>query len=120
MAPRKTVATTRRRSPNTAAKAAFFTPAGITWNYIPAGTKFNYTAEVGNGLGSTVLVALLGWLMRTFPEAPTVVERRITEQWRPQFGHAMARLIATPNPYYTGRELWMATVLDFAFGNAYW
>ena len=64
--------------------------------------------------------SLLTWLMRTFPEAPAVVEKRLEEQWRPQFGHDMAKLIANPNPYYTGRELWMATVLDFAFGNAYW
>jgi phage portal protein BeeE len=121
MTPRKPATTRRRSTPkDSAAKAAFFTPAGITWNYVPAGTKFNYTAEVGNGLGSSVLVALLCWLMRTFPEAPAVVEKRLEEQWRPQFGHEMAKLIANPNPYYTGRELWMATVLDFAFGNAYW
>lgn len=110
----------------TGTKAAYFTPAGaptgVSWEFAPAvaGTKFNYAREVGNGLGSSVLVALLSWLMRTFPEAPAVVERREEEQWRVQFAHPMAHLIARPNPYYTGRVLWMATVMEFAFGNAYW
>jgi phage portal protein BeeE len=110
-----------RRSKDSAAKAAYFTPVGANWDFhMPAGTRFNYNAEVGNGLGSSVLVALLCWLMRTFPEAPAVVERRENEQWRQMWGHPMARQIAQPNPYYSGRVLWMATVLDFAFGNAYW
>jgi phage portal protein BeeE len=104
------------------AKAVTFTPApaGVSWSFVPAGTKFRYDTEVGNGLGSSVLVALLCWLMRTFPESPAIVERREQEQWRSMWNHDMAKLIRRPNEYYTGRVLWMATVMDFAFGNAYW
>ena len=106
---------------DTGAKAVTFAPANVSWNFqVPSGTKFNYAAEVGNGLGSSLLVSLLCWLMRSFPESPTVVERRIEEQWRLVWGHEMSRLIAHPNKYYTGRVLWMATVMEFAFGNAYW
>src|SRR5262249_19033183 len=104
-----------------------FSPAlgpGMGWDFLhgPAGSKFPYAAEVGDGLGSSVLVALLCWLMRTFPEAPAIVERRETDQqqWRMAFQHPMAERIRQPNPFYTGRVLWMATVMDFAFGNAYW
>lgn len=106
---------------DTGAKAVTFSPANVTWNFhAPGSTKFNYAAEVGNGLGSSVLVSLLCWLMRTFPESPAVVEKRDADQWKLQWGHQMSRLIARPNPYYTGRVLWMATVMEFAFGNAYW
>lgn len=103
-------------------KAVTFYPMGVTWNFKPAGTKFNYQAEVGNGLGSSVLVALLCWLMRTFPEAPCIVEKREEGQWRQieDPAHDMEKLIATPNPFYSGRALWMSTVLEYAFGNAYW
>lgn len=119
MTPRKTPARSRARS--VAAKAVTFTPTGVTWSFgTPAGTKFNYAGEVGNGLGSSVLVSLLNWLMRTFPEAPAVVERRDADQWKQIFAHEMAVKIAQPNPFYSGRVLWMATVMDFAFGNAYW
>jgi phage portal protein BeeE len=114
----------RRKTPakNVGAKGVTFTPAlnsGV-WEFMPAGTKFNYAKEVGNGLGSSVLVSLLCWLMRTFPEAPAIVERRDQEQWRMIWDHPMSKLIRQPNPYYSGLTLWMATVMDFAFGNAYW
>jgi len=116
-------ASTPRRSPrrDVGSKAVSFTPANVSWNFhVPAGTKFNYSSEVGSGLGSSVLVSLLCWLMRTFPESPVVVEKRDDNQWKPQFAHDMSQLIAQPNPFYTGRVLWMATVMEFAFGNAYW
>lgn len=121
MKKRANVPRQRTRRSDAGTKAVTFTPAGATWNFhVPSGTKFNYAQEVGDGLGSSVLVALLSWLMRTFPEAPAVVERRQDEQWKAIFGHDMARRIAQPNPFYTGRVLWMATVAEFAFGNAYW
>lgn len=106
----------RRR--NVAAKA--LTVTGVTWDFVPAGTSVNYSAKVGDGLKSSVLVSLLSWLMRTFPEAPAVVERRMQERWSVDWNHDLAAKIRQPNPYYSGRVLWMATVLEFAFGNAYW
>jgi phage portal protein BeeE len=83
--------------------------------------KVDYAKEVGDGLSSSVLMAPLNWLMRTFPEAPPVVERRTKQgQWKEEFPHALTTLVENPNPYYGGLELIMATVLDLAFGNAYW
>ena len=93
----------------------------VTWDFGPHyQPKFNYAKEVGDGMNSSVLVALLFWLMRTFPEAPISIERREEEQWRQDYDHAMAKLLRTPNPYYGGRVLWQATILDYVFGNAYW
>lgn len=107
-----------RRSAAIAAKA--LSVGGVTWEFGLPGTAFNYVREVGDGLKSGVIVAALNWIMRAFPEAPTVVERRKDELWEIQHGHALEEILDAPNPFYDGRVLWMATVMDFSFGEAYW
>jgi hypothetical protein len=83
--------------------------------------RFDYAAAVGDGLDSSVVSAALCWIMRTFPEAPAVVQRLQDEQWRTiRRRTAMGDLLARPNRFYDGRILWMATCLDFAFGEAFW
>jgi phage portal protein BeeE len=87
---------------------------------LPA-TKIDYAKEVGDGLGSSVLMAPLNWIMRTFPEAPALVEKRNRQkQWEEEIGHPLTNLLRQPNPYYGGLQLLMATVLDLCFGYAYW
>lgn len=83
-------------------------------------TQIDYAKEVGDGTGSSVLMACLNFLMRTFPEAPPIVEKFRADEWKPRPDHDLVKLLRQPNPFYSGRTLWMATVLDFAFGNAYW
>lgn len=82
--------------------------------------RFDYPGTVGDGLDSSVLSAPLCWIMRTFPEAPAVVQELVKERWQINRGHKMAALMAKPNPFYDGRLLWMATALDFQFGEAFW
>jgi HK97 family phage portal protein len=87
------------------------------------GTSFNYKAEVGDGLSSGVITAALCWIMRSFPEAPCIVESRSAAKdalWEVETGHPLEDLLDQPNPYYDGGVLWMSTVLDFAFGEAFW
>lgn len=87
---------------------------------LPASTR-NYAAAVGDGLGSSVLAGPLNFIMRTFPEAPPLVQKRGPDGlWEAEPGHELERLLRNPNPYYGGRALAMATSLDFSFGNAYW
>lgn len=93
---------------------------GVSWEFALPGTAFNYAAAVGTGLTSGVVVAALNWIMRAFPEAPTVVERLNKDLWEVQHGHALEELLDQPNPFYDGRVLWMATAMDFCFGEAYW
>lgn len=81
---------------------------------------FNYASAVGDGLNSSVVAPAICWVMRTFPEAPAVVQKLEKEQWRNQRKHTLTKLIARPNPFYDGRILWMATCLDFLFGEAFW
>lgn len=86
---------------------------------LPA-TRFDYQAEVGDMLRSNVVTAPLAWMMRTFPEAPPIVERRTGDEWHTVVDHDLARLLNEPNPFQSGEELFMATVMDFCFGDAYW
>lgn len=83
-------------------------------------TRKDYAATVGDGLGSSVLAGPLNFLMRTFPEAPPMVQRRKGDQWEEEIEHPLVALLETPNPFYSGEVLWMCTMLDFARGNAYW
>ena len=86
------------------------------------GTQYNYREAVGDGRGSAILMAVVSWLCRTFPEAALQVGAEdpggdvvaIPK-------HPMVRLVERPNPYYSGILLWMATLADWVLtGNAYW
>lgn len=83
----------------------------------------NYEREVGDGTGSSTIMAPLLWIGRNFPEAPPMVWDTASEpgQEEPIPDHEMLRLLVRPNPYYSGAVLWMATLADWHLdGNAYW
>jgi HK97 family phage portal protein len=99
---------------------------GSNWLFDIAGanrllpnTKYDFAADVGDGLGSSVLAGPLNFLMRTFPEAPPIVQRRKKDQWEEDVEHPLTELLLNPNPFYSGRILWMCTVLDFAWGESF-
>lgn len=84
-------------------------------------SRFDYLKEVGDGTGSSAVMAPLLWIGRTFPEAPTMLWRKDGTEEEEEPDHELLRLLVRPNPYYSGALLWMATVLDwFVDGNAYW
>ena len=87
------------------------------WSWLLPRTKFNYAAEVGDGLGSSTIMAPVLWIARTFPEAPVTV---ITEDGM-DHDHDMLKVIRKPNDFYSGLTLEMATIISFIIaGNAYW
>ena len=71
-----------------------------TWRYVP-NTRVNYAARVGDGLQSNVVMAVLLWIMRTFPEAPIGVQK----EGEIDHNHEMARLVHRPNKYFSNIEL---------------
>jgi HK97 family phage portal protein len=90
--------------------------------FVQPRSSFDYLSEVGDGTGSSTVMAPLLWVARTFPEAPLGLWRR-DEEGREErvLDHPMLRLVARPNQHYTGHTLWMATLLDwYVDGNAYW
>ena len=93
-----------------------------TWHWgTPLGrTNRNYAAAVANGRGNSIVESCIGWLCRTFPEAPLLLfEKRGTER-KPVLDHPLLELLEHPNDYYSGELLWSATVADWMLGNAYW
>ena len=82
----------------------------------------NYQQAVGDGLSNSIVVAVVSWVARSFPEAILVV-RECDEDGELQVvpGHPLVALVERPNPFYSGTLLWMATLSDWITqGNAYW
>lgn len=113
-----------RKALTSVRQAIFPTQASWGWGSVltTPGTNFNYEAEVGNGTGSSTVMAPLEWITRTFPEAPLAVAKLLDDgQEEVEPGHDLIRLLHRPNPYFTGPLLWQATILDYYLnGNAYW
>lgn len=83
-------------------------------------TRFDYQSEV-NPATSSIVMAVVFWIMRTFPEAPPRVSRRSGIELTPVPDHRLIQLLRRPNPYYSGILLWMATIVSWMLtGNAYW
>jgi HK97 family phage portal protein len=109
----------------TEAKALTFTPVTLATEFGMSGLRapgsnVDYATEVKNGMYSSVITSALAWMMRTFPEAPVVVQRSKEERWETIAQHELTKLLRKPNPEYGGRVLWMATIMDFCFGEAFW
>jgi HK97 family phage portal protein len=84
-------------------------------------TRYDYATEVNDGRSNAIIMAVIWWLCRTFPEAPVRLQRRRGDELTPEPTHEMLMLLETPNPHYSGILLWYATIADFlATGNAYW
>jgi HK97 family phage portal protein len=103
-----------------------FTPLtqGNTWsnNGLLPRTKIDYAREVGDGLGSSVLMSPIKWIQRTFPEARLEVVR-LGENSDDQaiVGHEIPNLVRRPNPFYTGTALWAGTIFStIVSGDGYW
>ncbi|HEY7061743.1 MAG TPA: phage portal protein [Chloroflexota bacterium] len=81
----------------------------------------DYAAAVADGRGSSIIVGVLNWMARKFPDAPLRVKRLLpdgTEEVIP--GHPLTALLRRPNPYYQGSLLLVAAVLDWmVHGNGY-
>lgn len=105
------------------AKAVTFTPQFLAGDFLGRGlpgSDVNFAKEVQNGMNSSVVTSALCWMMRTFPEAPVIVQRLKEDKWEPVPRHALSDLLKRPNPEYGGVVLWQCTILDLCFGEAFW
>lgn len=87
-----------------------------------ARSSYDYLKDVGDGTGSSTVMAPLLWIARTFPEAPPMLWRQFDDgHEEPERRHPLLQLLQRPNAFYTGPSLWMATITDWNVdGNAYW
>ncbi|ANS05734.1 portal protein [uncultured Mediterranean phage] len=86
------------------------------------GSHIDFRRAIEGGDSNAAVMACVRWASRTFPEAPPML-RRMNDQREaePVFEHAFLDLLDRPNPYYSGAQLWKATIAQFVLnGNAYW
>lgn len=69
-----------------------------------------------DAVGSDIVSACLGSIAQAFPEA----RARVTNRGEEVADHPLTRLLARPNRFTTGSELWAATVWEFSRGNCFW
>lgn len=96
----------------------YFTPINAV--SMPA-DEAGFRHAVGGGYRSNVILTPVQWVARQFPSAPLVVERLKSGEYSPDESHPMLELLRRPNLWYSGLDLWDATVVSrFLDGNAYW
>jgi HK97 family phage portal protein len=94
--------------------------------YILGGTRLDYASMVGDPSRNSIVVAVVGWIARNFPEAPVRVARVLPDGGREYIPRgmtgpgAMLRLLERPNLYMSGVLMWKAVITDlYCTGNAY-
>src|SRR4030095_8595678 len=94
---------------------------GSRWTHWGGGARVDYAATVSNGRGSTIVMAVLGWMGRKFPEAPVALRRKLADGNKEEITtHPLLTLLRKPNDYYSGAQLLVAAVLDWMlYGNGY-
>jgi HK97 family phage portal protein len=100
-------------------------PSGLS--YLLGGTKLDYAGMVQDPSKNSIVVAVVGWIARNFPEAPVRVARILPKDVHEYVSRGptgpgfMLRLLERPNAWFSGVLLWMATITDlYCTGNAYW
>lgn len=91
------------------------------WGLWAPGSRLDEEEQAGDLWANSAVMACLGWIQRTFPEArlQVLAEEGGKRQEVPR--HALPRLLRRPNSYYSGTALWQASVLSwFVDGNCYW
>ncbi len=107
---------------------ARFAAKGFTWlrrssgegfGVLPGG-RFNYASRV-DPMQNSIVVAVIGWFGRTFPEAPLIVEHTDAQgNATIEAAHQAVRLLRRPNPWYHGVSLISAAAMDYTLtGEAY-
>lgn len=95
-------------------------PRGVSFLLLNR-TQRDYQAEIRDVMLNSAFGATVNWVTRVFPEAAVMVEHPEEETWVGDHQHPLALLVRRPNPFYSGAELWMATIIDLLVnGNAYW
>jgi len=88
----------------------------------PGGRRIDFAQAVGDGMDSSVVMAPVMWVARTFPEAPLAVYKLGPKGARELLpNHPLARLVTKPNDAYGSLPLWMATLVSWCiYRQRYW
>ena len=93
---------------------------GSRFSLLPR-TKYDYRRQVGDGYGSSVIMAPVKFIQRVFPEAPLQVKRKTGKEEEIFEDHPLIQQVRKPNGFYSGNALWRGTIACWILnGNAYW
>lgn len=89
-------------------------PTMPLWDRGWYGGTVDYSVEAGDLIDNSAVVACFMWIMRTFPEARIRVMKR-QKGGKPEEvdNHPLTRLMARPNPFYSGRLLMQPSVISY-------
>lgn len=80
----------------------------------------DYRERAGDGRGNAIVFSAIDLLSTTFAQSPMQVKQIVGDQQNIIATHEITRRLVKPNDFYSGKLLWKATIIDHAFGNAYW
>lgn len=81
-------------------------------------SSYSYSAKVGNGLDSDVIMIPVLWAARRMAESPAGVKK--IDDNEIDLKHPLARLLKRPSPWYSGSAFRMAQTIEWMLdGNAY-
>jgi HK97 family phage portal protein len=106
-------------------KATALRWGGSRWSWsagYQGGAPYDYRHTTSTAPANAAIQAVIRWICRTVPEAPLVVQTRAADgTLTPVPEHALLQLLARPNPFYSGLQLWTGALADLELtGNAYW
>lgn len=95
---------------------------GTGAHVFPPGSRKVFAQTERDIGGNTVVAGALGWLADNFCEAQLRFGREVkANEWEPDLTFPALALLKRPNPYWTARQSWKATMHAFKIdGNAYW
>jgi HK97 family phage portal protein len=80
----------------------------------------DFAANAGDPMDNSIVAATLGWIGRTYPEAPIRIMRETAKGEEAVPGHPLGALLKRPNPYYSGAQMWTPLMMSYILdGNAY-
>ena len=84
------------------------------------GGSIDFAIAAGDPGDNSIVAATLGWIGRTYPEAPIRIMRETAKGEEVVPGHPLAALLKRPNPYYSGAQMWTPLMMSYILdGNAY-
>jgi len=93
--------------------------AAVSSFYMPNAnmSKRDYSAMLADPTASSLIMAVILWIVRRWPEAPIYLEDGKEDAI---YDHPMLKLLNRPNPYYSGTVLWFGAIMSLIWdGNGY-
>lgn len=95
---------------------------GTGTHVFPPGSRKVFAQSARDIGGNSVVAGCLGWLADNFFEAQLRFGKEVeANEWEPDLAFPALSLLKRPNPYWTARQTWKATMHAYKIdGNAYW